>query len=81
MTLRYIQKDTHVGTFTIKGSSLITFDTSATIQKTLRKPGEQLKSLLANSKPNARKYFKDIKATEVKWNGRGNDNLVILKAW
>lgn len=79
--LIYVVADTHVGTFTIKGSSLITFDTSATIQKTLRKPGEQLKSLLANSKPNARKYFKDIKATEVKWNGRGNDNLVILKAW
>jgi hypothetical protein len=36
---------------------------------------------MAAGKPAARKMFKEIKATEVKFNGRGNDNLVILRAW
>lgn len=71
--------DSHVGTFTVKGSGLIGLDAAQTLQKTLRKPAEQLKSLMAASVPNARKFFKDIKATEIKWNGRGNENLVILR--
>jgi hypothetical protein len=57
------------------------FDTVQTVQKTLRKPAEQLKELLSGGKPAARKTFKDIRATETKFNGRGNENLVILKAW
>ena len=52
-----------------------------TLQKTLRKPVEQLKELLAGGKPAARKVFKEIKATETKYNGRGNENLILLKAW
>jgi hypothetical protein len=79
--LIHVMADAHLGTFTVKGSAIIAFDTLTTIQKTLRKPAEQLKALLANGKPAARKYFKDIKATEVKWNGRGNENLIILKVW
>jgi hypothetical protein len=57
------------------------FDPTLTQQKTLRKPAEQLRALLAGGKPAQRKYFKEIKATEVKFNGRGNENLIILKAW
>ena len=72
--------DSHIGTFTIKGSAIIGFDTINTVQKTLRKPSEQLKELLSGGKPAARKVFKDIKATETKYNGRGNENLIILKA-
>jgi hypothetical protein len=30
--------------------------------------------------PNARKFFKEIKATDTKFNGRGNDSLIILRA-
>lgn len=71
--------DSHVGTFTVKGSGLIGIDPAQTLQKTLRKPTEQLKSLMAASVPNARKFFRDIRATEIKWNGRGNENLVILR--
>jgi len=33
------------------------------------------------SKPAARKYFKEIKATVTQPNGRFNDNLIILKAF
>lgn len=71
--------DSHVGTFTVKGSGLVGLDTAQTLQKTLRRPSEQLRALMAASVPNARKLFKDIKATEVKWTGRGNENLIILR--
>jgi len=79
--LIHVMADTHIGTFSIKGSAIVGFDTVTTVQKTLRKPAEQLKELLAGGKPAARKVFKDIKSTETKFNGRGNENLIILKAW
>lgn len=79
--LVHVVADTHAGTVSVKGSSIVGFDPTQTQQKTLRKPAEQLKALLAGGKPAQRKYFKDIKATEVKFNGRGNENLIILKAW
>ena len=73
--------DSHAGSFTIKGSSLVGFDAVQTVQKTLRKPAEQLKAITAAGKPAARKVFKDISSVEIKWTGRSNENLVILKAW
>ena len=79
--LIHVVGDVHRGSFTVKGSAIIGFDTGNSLQKTLRKPAEQIKALMAAGKPAARKLFKEIKATEVKFNGRGNDNLVILRAW
>jgi hypothetical protein len=79
--LIHVMADTHIGTFSVKGSAIVGFDTVQTVQKTLRKPAEQLKELLSGGKPAARKVFKDIRATETKFNGRGNENLIILKAW
>jgi uncharacterized protein (DUF433 family) len=79
--LIHVMADTHIGTFSVKGSAVVGFDTMQTVQKTLRKPSEQIRELLTGGKPAARKVFKDIKATETKYNGRGNENLVILKAW
>jgi hypothetical protein len=79
--LIHVMADTHIGTFSVKGSAIVGFDTVQTVQKTLRKPAEQLKELLLGGKPAARKVFKDIKATETKFNGRGNENLIILKKW
>jgi hypothetical protein len=77
--LIYVVADTHAGSFTVKGSALIGFDTTNSVQKTLRKPGEQIRALLQGGVAQHRKYFKDIKATEVKFNGRGNENLILLK--
>jgi hypothetical protein len=65
----------------VKNNSIIGFSTVETVQKTLRKPAEQLKSIATAGKPAARKAFKEIKATETAWNGRGTDTLIILKAW
>ena len=79
--LIHVMADTHLGTFTVKGSAVIAFDATTTVQKTLRKPAEQLKSVTSVGKPAARKAFEVIKATETKWNGRGNENLIILKAF
>ena len=59
---------------------ILGFDAAASVQKTLRKPADQIKALLAGGKPVARKYFKDIKATDTKFNGRGTENLIILRA-
>jgi hypothetical protein len=79
--LIHVMADSHIGTFTVKGSAIVGFDALTTVQKTLRKPAEQLKAITSVGKPAARKAFADIKSTEVKFNGRGNENLVILKAW
>jgi hypothetical protein len=79
--LIHVMADSHIGTFTIKGSAIVGFDAQTTVQKTLRKPAEQIKLVTGGGKPAARKAFADIKATETKYNGRGNDNLIILWAW
>ena len=78
--LIHVMADSHIGTFTVKGSAIVGFDALATVQKTLRKPAEQIK-LVMGSKPVARKEFEAIKSTETKFTGRGNENLIILKAW
>jgi hypothetical protein len=78
--LIYIVADTHIGEISVKNNMLLGFDAAASVQKTLRKPAEQIRALLAGGKPAARKYFKDIKATDTKFNGRGTENLIILRA-
>lgn len=77
--LIHVVADIHVGSFTVKGTALIGFDPANSLQKTLRKPAEQIKTLLAGGLPQMRKFFKDIKATETKFNGRGNENIILLK--
>lgn len=79
--LQHYVADSHVGFMTVKNSSIIGFDPSLSVSKTLRKPAEQLKALFSGGKPGARKFFKEIKATEVKLNGRFNENLIILRVW
>ena len=79
--LIHVVSDSHIGTFTVKGSAVVGFDALQTVQKTLRKPAEQIKSVTGGGKPAARKAFGEIKSTETKWNGRGNENLIILWAW
>lgn len=79
--LIHLVADEYAKTFTVKNNTLIGFSTTETLQKTLRKPAEQLKLITGAGKPAARKAFKDIKATEVAWNGRGTENLIVLKVW
>ena len=77
--LIHVMADEITKTFTVKGTAIIGFDTAASTQKTLRKPKEQLKALLTGGAPAARKVFKDIKATETKFNGRGSEHMILLR--
>jgi hypothetical protein len=79
--LIHVVADSHSGSFTVKNTSIIGFDAAQSQQKTLRKPAEQLKAFMASAKPAMRKFFKDIKSVETKFNGRSSEDMVILKAW
>jgi len=79
--LIHLVADEYAKVFTVKNNTIIGFSTVETVQKTLRKPAEQLKAITGVGKPAARKTFKDIKATEVAWNPRGSENLIILRVW
>lgn len=78
--LIYVTADPHIQSLTVKSSSILGLDMSASIQKTLRKPAEQLKSFMSSTVPGARKFFRDLKTTEIKFNGRSSENVLILKA-
>ena len=80
-TLIHVVADEYAKVFTVKNNAIIGFSTAETQQKTVRKPTETLRALQAAGKPAARKIFKDIKTTETAFNGRGTENLVILKSW
>ena len=79
--LIHIVADSHAGSFTVKSNSIIGFSVSESMQKTVRKPAEVVKAMQAAGKPAARKIFKDLSTTETPFNGRGTENLVILKSW
>jgi hypothetical protein len=79
--LIHLVADSHTQAFTVKSNSIIGFSTIETMQKTVRKPADVVKSVQAAGKPAARKIYKDLTTTETPFNGRGTENLVILKAW
>jgi len=64
----------------VKGTSLTNF-TEMSVQKTLRKPLEQLKELKEqNTQKRLETWFaKSVKTTETKLNGRINEDTVLLK--
>lgn len=78
--LHHFIADEYSKVLTVKGNTVLGFDSTQSESKTLRKPGEQLKDIMG-SKPVARKFFKDIKAVSTTPNGRFNDKMVILKAF
>ena len=78
--LHHYIADEYSKVFTVKGSTLLGFDSAKSEVKTLRKPGEQIKEVMG-SKPAARKYFTDIKAVASTPNGRFNESMIILKAF
>ena len=78
--LHHYIADDYSKAFTVKGNTLLGFDTAKSEIKTLRKPAEQLKEVMG-SKPAARKYFNDIKAVATTPTGRFNEGMIILKAF
>jgi hypothetical protein len=79
--LIHVVADTHIGTISIKNNMLLGLGEAESQQKTLRRPADTLKALSAANKPNARRLFRDIKTTETVFNGRGTENLIILRVW
>lgn len=77
--LIYVVHEDLAGSFTVKGSALVGIDATKSVRKTLRKPKEQLKALMAVGAPAARKVFKEIRSTETQFNGRGNEHMIILR--
>jgi hypothetical protein len=66
-------------TLSVKGTTIINFDESKSVCKTLRKPEEQLKDFAKAGKIQLRKFLDEIKATESRLNGRMNAEIVLLK--
>ena len=79
--LIHLVADSHTQAFTVKSNSIIGFSTIETMQKTVRKPADVVKAVQAAGKPAARKIYKDLTTTETPFNGRGTENLMVLKAW
>ena len=63
----------------VKGTTIIGFDEAQSIQKTLRKPEEQLKAFKSAGKVVLRKFLDDIATTDTKLNGRCNLDTIFLK--
>ncbi len=63
----------------VKGTTIVGFDEEASIQKTLRKPEEQLKQFKDSGKVKLRTFLDDIKTTDTKLNGRCNPDTILLK--
>ena len=75
---RYVA-DTHTNFLGVKGTSIIGFDEHQSVQKTLRKPEQQLKDFLGSNKIQLRKFLDNIKTTDTKLNGRINTDTILLK--
>ena len=63
----------------VKGTTITGFDEFKSIQKTLRKPAEQLKAFKDSGKVALRKFLDDINAVDTKLNGRINEDTILLK--
>ena len=63
----------------VKGTSIIGYNETLSVQKTLRKPEEQIKEFKAAGKIALRKFLDDIKAVDIKLNGRVNEEVILLR--
>lgn len=75
---KYVAAD-DARTMSVKGSTLIGFDETKSVQKTLRKPEEVLKEFKKVGKVKLRTFMDTIATAETKLNGRLNSDTVILR--
>ena len=64
----------------VKGTSIKGFDEENSIQKTLRKPEEQLKEFANSGPKKVIEVFDAIKTMGIKLNGRVNSEVILLRA-
>lgn len=63
----------------VKGTSITGFNENLSVQKTLRKPQEQMAQFKSAGKVALRKFLDEIKAVDIKLNGRINEETILLK--
>jgi hypothetical protein len=63
----------------VKGSSILNFNKEQSIEKTLRKPRDIIKSVLEDGKVALRKVLPNIRSKQRLLNGRFNKNIIILR--
>lgn len=66
---------------TVKGTTIQDFCEESSMQKTLRKPKEQINNWTGKAKTKFAKAFEELTTTGIKMNGRMNDNTIILQAF
>ncbi len=74
-----VYKGTYSNCLGIKGNSWVGHGEGASVQKTLRKPKEQLAEFMKLGKNQLRKWFDGVKSVEHKLNGRGNEHTLVLR--
>lgn len=67
-------------TITVKGTTLMNFDTEKSVQKTIRKP-ETIMAVVGSGKRAFGALFKAAKSTEIRVNGRINGDTILLGAF
>ena len=75
---RYVAEEMG-GALNVKGTTITGYNDIKSTQKTIRKPEVQLKEFMSASKVELRKFLENIKTTEVKLNGRINEDTILLK--
>ena len=75
---KYVAEDMG-GALSVKGTTITGYNANNSVQKTLRKPLEQLTEFKAAGKVQLRKFIDDIKAVDIKLNGRINEDVILLK--
>lgn len=65
----------------VKGTTIQDFDEETSMQKTLRKPAEQINNWTGKAKTKFAKAFDEVKTTPTKLNGRINDSTILLRVF
>ena len=65
----------------VKGTTIQDFCEKTSLQKTLRKPKEQINNWTGKATTKFAKAFDDLTTTGIKMNGRMNDSTIILQAF
>lgn len=64
----------------VKGSTIVGYDEVESTGKTLRDPAKKLKEFNKAGKVALRSFLEDIRAVGIKFNGRINNHMILLKA-
>ena len=65
----------------VKGTTIQDFDEETSVQKTLRKPAEQINNWTGKAKTKFAQAFDEVKTTPTKLTGRINDSTILLQVF